>query len=611
MAIQNIKSQKVPYYFAWRIYFIAVIIFVMLVFPISMIMLFKYAPYWLEEQQHTSVRNNTNIANTNAQFSHNQNVSDTTKTITLSKANGEAVEPEDLKFLQTISLLFRTILLSFILGFAWNYPFKRFFTLKRKNKKINDSLLLFCRKWLLKVPLINALILGFGFALPLTLKGYQIFGTTTYSTFSQDFYELFFIIAIVSSFLAVIFIFLWFRHRVRFIYLEHVYDSVSLYKSNNKPYRKHIIKRLWMNSVISTLLPLAIVIFYLSFSTTSIREAGNTKLSGEQIEILFGKYVPFIEQANMFQNENLFYVNAIDSLLMFVGIFSGIFVSVLYLFFFVNWTHHSIVIPVNEVIEKMRQEGNQGLDRMAILRTTDELGELSNGYNEMAMRISRHINELKSITEANQRFVPIEFLQMLEKSSITEVRLGDQIQKRMTVLFADIKSFTALSEKLTPKENFDFLNNYLGFMEPIIRAHGGFIDKFIGDSIMALFGNKVENAVDAALEMRKQLAIFNLELQQNGQLPIETGVGIHTGNLMLGVVGGAGRMETTVISDAVNLASRLEGLTRDYQVGIILSDDSLREIENKDRYCSQYLGEVTVKGRVKPVKIFTITEYNI
>jgi two-component system sensor histidine kinase ChiS len=234
------------------------------------------------------------------------------------------------------------------------------------------------------------------------------------------------------------------------------------------------------------------------------------------------------------------------------------------------------------------------------------MGALAVGYNEMASRISSNIKMLKETTEANQRFVPQEFLLMLEKASITDVQLGDQVQKYMTVLFVDIRSFTTLSEQMTPKENFDFLNNYLGFMEPVIRKHHGFIDKFIGDSIMALFGEKADDAVRSALEMQERLKDFNLMLAEQGKPPIHAGAGIHTGNLMLGVVGGEGRMESTVISDAVNLANRLEGLTRIYDEKLIISETTRNSLQNPEDFEVNFLDEVLVKGRKESVKIYSI-----
>ena len=161
---------------------------------------------------------------------------------------------------------------------------------------------------------------------------------------------------------------------------------------------------------------------------------------------------------------------------------------------------------------------------------------------------------------------------------------------------------------MTPKENFNFLNNYLGYMEPVIRINKGFIDKFMGDSIMALFSENVENAINSAIEMRIKLAEFNQVMSQFGRDPIDSGIGIHTGNLMLGIVGGEGRMDGTVISDAVNLASRLEGLTKMYGSSIIISEDTLIKLNDPSQYNYRFIDIVKVKGKREAVYIFEILD---
>lgn len=591
------KNQTIPGFYSLRIYLTAIAMFILLVFPISTIMLFKYGPVWLEEKK-TEFHDDSML-----EILRTDRQNDGTLQATTSQKI--TIEPEDYQFQKSIKLFFRMMLLAVFLGSIWNYPFKRYLKHKRKKSDLPAGLQNYCRKWLLKVPLVNSLILGFAFLIPLVILALNIFGKQTDSISGKQFNQQFFIIALLSSFLSVLFVYFWFRHRVRFVYLEQVYDSLSLFKSVSKKYQDVIVRRLWINSIMTTLLPLSIVIFYLSLSKTGIRETAEGTLNADQIGILFGKYVPIIEQTNVFHSEHLFYVNAIDSLLMFVGIFTGILISIIYLFFFVNWTQKSIVVPIREVVEKMRHQGEGTLGRLAILRTNDELGELANGFNEMAMRIEQNINELKAITHANQRFVPEEFLEILGKEKITDVVLGDQVQKTMTVLFVDIQSFTTISEKMSPKENFDFLNDYLGFMEPLIRQHNGFIDKFIGDSIMALFGGHPQDAVNAALSMQQKLISFNNMLMQTGRSPINTGAGIHTGILILGVVGGEGRIETTVISDAVNLASRLERLTRQYQTQIIVSEKTMSQLD-PGNYQYQFLDEVAIKGRVEKERIFAI-----
>jgi len=608
-----VKSKLPPVYYNLRIYALAVFLYLLLVFPISLIMLFKYGPHWIEEQGFMK-------DNEAAQATASSPAASDKPVLTLNIGQGNVtaseakdktassllIKDEDIKFGSAVAILLRLLGISMVLSLTLNYPFKRYFYRKRRHKPLSKSLVNLCRRWLVYMPVINSASIGLAFLVYLIILGTFVYGSNITSEISTHFYRQFFFISLFASVLTVLFVYFWHKHRVTFKYLDHVFDSVSLYKAGKRDTGGHIKYRLWVNSTMTTMMPLIIVVFYLFLSITSIKQATKGVPKREEVQILFGKYLPFIDQANLVGSDQLFYVNAIDSLLMFVGIFSGILISIVYLFFFVNWTTSSIVVPVSEVLKKMKQSGEGGLERLAVVRTTDELGKLAIGFNEMALRISNNIHDLRQLTEANQRFVPEEFLQILGKNSIKDVQLGDQVQRCMSVLFVDIRAFTTLSETMSPKENFNFLNNYLGYMEPVIRKHQGFIDKYIGDSIMALFSNAVEDALDAALEMHRRLTDFNGMMHQFGRKPIDIGAGIHTGNLMLGVVGGEGRMETTVISDSVNLASRLEGLTREYEVGIIISEKSLNDLKDKDLYYYRYLDDVQVKGRKEVVRIYEI-----
>ncbi|MCC3407426.1 MAG: response regulator [Microcoleus sp. PH2017_10_PVI_O_A] len=215
-------------------------------------------------------------------------------------------------------------------------------------------------------------------------------------------------------------------------------------------------------------------------------------------------------------------------------------------------------------------------------------------------------SELEKIAAASARFVPREFLKFLQRESIVDARLGDSVQAEMTIMFADIRSFTSLSESMSPRENFEFLNSYLSRVGPVIRQYSGFIDKYIGDGIMALFPNCAEDAVQAAIEMQQQVKIYNKHRQNCGYKPISIGIGLHTGTLMLGTIGEAERMESTVISDAVNLASRVEGLTKLYGVGIVASVQTLCRIDDPQHYKCRFLDRVQVKGKQAPVAVFEI-----
>lgn len=243
------------------------------------------------------------------------------------------------------------------------------------------------------------------------------------------------------------------------------------------------------------------------------------------------------------------------------------------------------------------------------IRSKDEVGDLGAGFNIMAGFIRRYISEITSLNKAYVKFVPSEFLKFLGRNSIIDVMLGDQVQKEMSVLFSDIRSFTSLSETMNPEENFNFINSYLRRVGPIIRNNTGFIDKYIGDAIMALFPNEPETSIQAAIEMRKKLEQYNAERIVKGYVAIDIGVGIHTGPLMLGIVGEEERLNCTVISDNVNLASRLEGLTKMYGAGIIVSETTLYHIKDyAKRYKIRFLDKVIVKGKSQPVSIFEIMD---
>jgi PAS domain S-box-containing protein len=220
------------------------------------------------------------------------------------------------------------------------------------------------------------------------------------------------------------------------------------------------------------------------------------------------------------------------------------------------------------------------------------------------------VQELCTINEAYERFVPSEFLDLLQKGKITDVVLGDHIQQEMHIMFSDIRSFTTLSETMTPKENFQFINAYLNKISRKIRENKGFIDKFIGDGIMALFPENASDAIDAGIAMLGALRQYNEQRKTKNRTPIRIGIGIHTGSVILGTVGDRDRMEGTVISDSVNLASRIEGLTKKYSTSILVSEQTFMKVPDERKYAYRILGNTNVKGKVDPVVIIEILNGN-
>jgi two-component system sensor histidine kinase ChiS len=213
-----------------------------------------------------------------------------------------------------------------------------------------------------------------------------------------------------------------------------------------------------------------------------------------------------------------------------------------------------------------------------------------------------------SVTSTVRSFIPKEFLEYLDKADVVDLRLGDHVKKEMTIFFSDIRAFTELSERLTVEENFAFINSYLSRVVPIIRENGGFVDKYLGDGILALYPGAAgpDEAIRSAIAMQGKIQEYNGHRAKMGYCPIAMGVGIHTGALMLGVVGVSDRMENTVISDAVNLSSRLQAITKAFNIAVAISEQSFKELEDPGSYKYRFIGKVRVKGKAAPVSVFEI-----
>ena len=248
---------------------------------------------------------------------------------------------------------------------------------------------------------------------------------------------------------------------------------------------------------------------------------------------------------------------------------------------------------------------NYGLLMMMTLLSLG-VADRINSIKRERLEVQRQAYEhQKRLTIAFERFVPKRFLSLLGKESIVEVQLGDHVEREMSVLFADIRFFTALSEQMSPRENFQFLNSYLQRIEPVVEDHNGIIDKYIGDAIMALFEDS-DDAVAAAIAMLAELEEYNLGRARAGYLPIRLGIGINHGSLMLGTIGSSGRMEGTVISDAVNLASRIEGLTKEQQASLLISDQCRKNLRHGDDYRLRKISDVKVRGKRDLITIWEV-----
>lgn len=217
----------------------------------------------------------------------------------------------------------------------------------------------------------------------------------------------------------------------------------------------------------------------------------------------------------------------------------------------------------------------------------------------------RQSREVEESYLAMEKFIPRELLRELGVKKLAHINFGDCIKKEMTVLFADIRSFTTLSEKMSPQKTFSFLNDYFELMGPIIRQHNGFINKFIGDGIMAVFPERPEDAVDSGIAMLEALSAFN-----EGSGPdtpnISIGIGIHSGRVILGTVGEKNRMEATVIGDSVNVAARLEEMTKAVKSPLLISSHTWELIDEREKYLIRYLGPLDVRGKIMHIPLIEV-----
>ncbi|MGE0616063.1 MAG: adenylate/guanylate cyclase domain-containing protein [Bacteriovoracia bacterium] len=238
--------------------------------------------------------------------------------------------------------------------------------------------------------------------------------------------------------------------------------------------------------------------------------------------------------------------------------------------------------------------------KRSVKQSLDALSRMDRRYHEVFAAKEKSVK----LADSYSRFVPWELLKLLNKQSILDIQLGDFIERRMTVLFSDVRDFTRISEGLSPQETFNFLNSYLGRVSPIIRKHGGFIDNFIGDGIIAIFPGSAQDAMRAAVEMSQQLDVYNQHRAQSGYETIRIGLGLNTGRVILGTIGNVQQMRGTVISDCVNTASRLEGLTKQMGATILLSEETYRELGEESRANIRWLGHAVLKGKSEPVSFY-------
>mgnify|MGYP000884895017 FL=1 len=215
---------------------------------------------------------------------------------------------------------------------------------------------------------------------------------------------------------------------------------------------------------------------------------------------------------------------------------------------------------------------------------------------------------IDNLSHTTKNYVSDMFLKELQISNVGDLKVGDRIKKDVTIFFSDLRSFTELSEQLSPEQNFAFINSYLSRMVPLIGQNQGYIDKYLGDGIMAIFPEEsgADHALKTAVQMQEKIQEYNRHRANSGYKPVNLGVGINTGSIIMGVIGTEERYEATVISDAVNLASRLQSISKAFNIGIVISESTFLQISDLVMYRYRFIGKVRVKGKSIPISVFEI-----
>jgi len=265
----------------------------------------------------------------------------------------------------------------------------------------------------------------------------------------------------------------------------------------------------------------------------------------------------------------------------------------------------TITHPIGELVDASHQIEDGQYDLTIKPATRDEIGALTKSFVHMSKGLAERERLRTTFSKFTNKTIA-------ERAMKGELVLGGET-RNATVFFSDIRSFTAMSEKLQPQQVVDMLNEYMTSMVACVNKTGGVVDKYIGDSIMAVWGapesagtsaDDAWNSVQAALLMRTALAMLNKKRTSLGQPAIRIGCGINTGAVVAGQIGSSERMEYTVIGDTVNFASRTESLNKPFATDILVTENTYLLV--KDKIIAQEMPAVTVKGKEKPVKMYAV-----
>jgi serine phosphatase RsbU (regulator of sigma subunit) len=290
---------------------------------------------------------------------------------------------------------YKSLLISFLLGLIFSLPYKIYFRRKRKSRSIPTSIENFVRKTVLYSPLILATIIAIPFIVQnINLINKLFIAQVFVESFQQKMNLQYWAIFLLAGMLTIAFVYFWQKHNVQIVYLHHIFSKEELKRRIFREKSGKIRNRLVFASFITTLLPLSIVVAYLLMSLTSLSDIGLYEPTQGEFKVIFGEYYQMVKDNNvnkLMQDYNLSYINVFDTFLLFIGIGAGIFVTIIYILYFVHWTNSGIVKPVKELLYNMQKTTGGQLENFSTVRTNDELGNLSENYNIMTSKLHEYI----------------------------------------------------------------------------------------------------------------------------------------------------------------------------------------------------------------------------
>ena len=268
-------------------------------------------------------------------------------------------------------------------------------------------------------------------------------------------------------------------------------------------------------------------------------------------------------------------------------------------------SYRIICKPIQQVETIVERLGDGRIKNEITISGGKQFKHIEYSLNKINDNYKEKENLLKKTNIEYEKYIPKQFIKFLGKNSILELELGHNVKKEVTTLFCDIRNSTQVSTTLSLEDNFNYINSYLKVVAPIIRKNNGFIDKYLGDGVLAVFISP-SSAIECAHSINK--AIKDKNLTDKKAPSLEVGITIHTGEVIFGVVGDEERKSPTIISDSVNFASEMDKINKEFNTSLVFSKQTLNNLPSKYPLSYRYVGSINVDKKGDSLSIFESLE---